>query len=121
SQSNRWRIAASRCLTLGAASSRVDASIQVATCTGWTEAIDGTPAAAHHDKIPLQLEHRPAACAGCGYWRRRIRGSASRARSPAAATSVGTARGEAIAGSRTLISVPDLAAAACRTCIDLRG
>ena len=40
SQSNRWRIAASRCLTLGAASSRVPASIQVATCTGWTAAID---------------------------------------------------------------------------------
>ena len=36
SQSNRWRIAASRCLTLGAASSRVPASIQVATCTGCT-------------------------------------------------------------------------------------
>src|SRR5271169_4506882 len=48
SQSNRWRIAASRCLTLGAASSRVPASIQVATCTGWTAAIDGTPALAHH-------------------------------------------------------------------------
>ena len=32
----------SRCLTLGAASSRVPASIQVATCTGWTAAIDGT-------------------------------------------------------------------------------
>ena len=44
SQSNRWRIAASRCLTLGAASSRVPASIQVATCTGCTAAIDGTPA-----------------------------------------------------------------------------
>ena len=47
SQSNRWRIAASRCLTLGAASSRVPASIQVATCTGWTAAIDGTPTLAH--------------------------------------------------------------------------
>src|SRR6516162_9900874 len=47
SQSNRWRIAASRCLTLGAASSRVDASIQVPTCTGWTAAIEGTPALAH--------------------------------------------------------------------------
>jgi len=32
SQSNRWRIAASRCLTEGAASSRVAASIHVATC-----------------------------------------------------------------------------------------
>jgi hypothetical protein len=42
SQSNRWRIATSRCLTLGAASSRVPASIQVATWTGWTAAIDGT-------------------------------------------------------------------------------
>ncbi len=47
SQSNRWRIAASRCLTVGAASSRVAASIQVATCTGCTAAIDGTPALAH--------------------------------------------------------------------------
>jgi hypothetical protein len=34
-------------LTLGAASSRVAASIQVATCTGWTAPIDGTPALAH--------------------------------------------------------------------------
>jgi hypothetical protein len=34
----------SRCLTLGAASSRVDALIHVATCTGRTAAIDGTPA-----------------------------------------------------------------------------
>jgi len=34
-------------LTLGAASLRVPASIQVATCTGWTAAIDGTSAAAH--------------------------------------------------------------------------
>ena len=34
SQSNRWRIAVSRCLTLGAASSRVAASIHVPTCTG---------------------------------------------------------------------------------------
>src|SRR6202011_2017575 len=41
SQSKRWRIAASRCLTLGAASSRVLASIQVATCTGCTAVIDG--------------------------------------------------------------------------------
>jgi hypothetical protein len=39
--------AASRCLTEGAASWRFDASIQVATCTGWTPAIDGTPALAH--------------------------------------------------------------------------
>jgi hypothetical protein len=46
SQSNRWRIAASRCLKLGAASSRVPVSIQVATCTGWMAPIDGTPAAA---------------------------------------------------------------------------
>jgi hypothetical protein len=46
-QSNRWRNAASRCLTEGAASSRIDASIQVATCTGCTAAIDGTPALAH--------------------------------------------------------------------------
>jgi hypothetical protein len=42
SQSNKRRIAASRCLTLGAASSRVAASIHAATCTGWTAAIDGT-------------------------------------------------------------------------------
>src|SRR5215469_12934902 len=41
SQSNRWRIAASLCLTLGAASSRVPASIHAATCTGWTTSIDG--------------------------------------------------------------------------------
>jgi hypothetical protein len=34
-------------LTRGAASSRVPASIQVATCTGWTAAIDGTPTLAH--------------------------------------------------------------------------
>jgi hypothetical protein len=47
SQSNRWRSAASRCLTDGAASSRVDASIHAATCTGWTAAIDGTPTLAH--------------------------------------------------------------------------
>jgi hypothetical protein len=40
SQSNRCRNAASRCLTLGAASSRVAASIHAATCTGWTAAID---------------------------------------------------------------------------------
>ena len=31
-------------MTLGAASSHVDASIQVATCAVWTAAIDGTPA-----------------------------------------------------------------------------
>ena len=42
---NKWRIAASRCLTLNA-SSRVLASIQVATCTGWTAAIEDTPAPA---------------------------------------------------------------------------
>jgi hypothetical protein len=46
-QSNRWRTAASRCLTEGAASSRIDASIHVATCTGCTAAIDGTPISAH--------------------------------------------------------------------------
>src|SRR5205085_6196590 len=34
SQSNTWRSAASRCLTEAAASSRVGASIHVATCTG---------------------------------------------------------------------------------------
>jgi hypothetical protein len=34
-------------LTEGAANLRVDASIQVATCTGWTAAIDGTPISAH--------------------------------------------------------------------------
>jgi hypothetical protein len=34
-------------LTLGAASSRVPVSIQVATCTGCTAPIDGTPASAH--------------------------------------------------------------------------
>ena len=50
SQSKRWRIAASRCLTLGAASSRVPASIQVATCTGYTASIDATPAVAHQAK-----------------------------------------------------------------------
>jgi hypothetical protein len=32
---------------LGAASSCVEASIQDATCTGWTAAIDWTPALAH--------------------------------------------------------------------------
>jgi hypothetical protein len=37
-------------LTLGAASLRVSASIQVATCTGWTAAIYGTPAIAHQAK-----------------------------------------------------------------------
>jgi hypothetical protein len=47
SQSNKCRSAASRCLTEGAASSRVAASIQVATCTGWTAPIAGTPALAH--------------------------------------------------------------------------
>jgi len=31
----------------GAASSCVAASIHVATCTGWTAAIDGTPISAH--------------------------------------------------------------------------
>jgi hypothetical protein len=50
SQSNRWRIAARRCLRLNAASSRVPASIRVATCTGWTAPIDGTPALAHQAK-----------------------------------------------------------------------
>jgi site-specific recombinase XerC len=34
-------------LALGAASSRVSASIHVATCTGCTAAIDGTPTVAH--------------------------------------------------------------------------
>jgi hypothetical protein len=34
-------------LTLGAAGLRVAASIQVATCTGYTAAIDGTPASSH--------------------------------------------------------------------------
>src|SRR5438067_13618995 len=48
SQSNRWRIAASRCLTLGAASSRVPASIQVATCTGWTAPIQLRPGLDNH-------------------------------------------------------------------------
>ena len=33
--------------------------------------------------------HRPGACAGCGCWPRRIRGSACAARSPAAATAPG--------------------------------
>ena len=47
SQSNRWRMAASCCLTLGAALSRVCSSIKVATCSGCTEAIDGTPAFSH--------------------------------------------------------------------------
>ena len=46
-RSNKWRIAARRCLTLGAAGLRVAASIQVATCTGYTAAIDGTPASSH--------------------------------------------------------------------------
>jgi hypothetical protein len=41
----------SRCLTLGAASSRVAASIHVATCTGWTAAIDGTPTLATAEKF----------------------------------------------------------------------
>jgi len=36
-------------LTEGAASSRVAASIQVATCTGWTAAIEGTPALAQQE------------------------------------------------------------------------
>jgi hypothetical protein len=45
----------SRCLTDGAASSRIEASIQVATCTVWTAAIDGTPAFAH------QVKNSPAA------------------------------------------------------------
>jgi hypothetical protein len=34
-------------LELGAASLRVPASIQVATCTGWTALIAGTPPLAH--------------------------------------------------------------------------
>jgi len=46
-QSNRWRSAARRCLTVGAASSRADASIHAATCTAWTAAIDGTLALVH--------------------------------------------------------------------------
>jgi hypothetical protein len=50
SQSNKWRTPASRCLTLGAASSRVPASIHVATCTGCTAPIDGAPALAHQGK-----------------------------------------------------------------------
>jgi len=37
-------------LTLGAANSRVPASIQVAAWTGWTAPIDGTRAAAHQAK-----------------------------------------------------------------------
>jgi hypothetical protein len=79
SQSNRWRIGASRCLTLGAASSRVPASIQVATCTGCTAPIDGTPALAHQAPgIRQRRGRRPGACAGCGCWRRRIRESACR-------------------------------------------
>ena len=48
--SNSADRAASRCLTEGAVSSRVDASIQVATRTGCTAAIDGTPALADQAK-----------------------------------------------------------------------
>jgi hypothetical protein len=44
---DKWRIAARRGLKLGAASSHVAASIQVATYTGGAATIDGTPPAAH--------------------------------------------------------------------------
>ncbi len=47
SQWNRWRMEASCCFTVGAASSWAWFSIQVATCCGATAAIDGTPASAH--------------------------------------------------------------------------
>lgn len=47
SQSSRWRMAARCCLTVGAASSRDCASIQVTTCSGWTAAIDVTPCPSH--------------------------------------------------------------------------
>jgi len=59
SQSNRCD-RGDRCLTEGAASSRVAASIHVATCTGWTAAIDGTPTLAHQPGIHRQRGGRPA-------------------------------------------------------------
>jgi hypothetical protein len=43
SQSNSWRIAASRALTVGAALSYCCSSIQAATWTGCAAATDGTP------------------------------------------------------------------------------
>jgi hypothetical protein len=52
-------------LALGAASSRVSASIHVATCTGCTAAIDGTPTVAHQARILPPRGHRLAVCAGC--------------------------------------------------------
>jgi len=41
------------CLTDGAASSRVDASIHAATWTGWTAVIDGTSILAHQARNPF--------------------------------------------------------------------
>ena len=52
--------------TLGVASSRVPASIQVATCTGCTAPIDGTRRWRTRSEIHPRTGHRPAACAGCG-------------------------------------------------------
>jgi hypothetical protein len=53
SQSKRRRIAARRCLTVGAATSCVCPSIQVVTCGGCTASIDGTPARAHQSRTSL--------------------------------------------------------------------
>lgn len=50
SQSNRWRIAASCCFTVGAERSRVWPSIQAATCSGCTAAVDGTACFSHQAK-----------------------------------------------------------------------
>ena len=84
------RIAASRCLRLGAATSRVPASIQVATCTVCTAPIDGTPALAHQARNSSAA--RAYARRVCGLRMLTAKNSRKRmlARSPAAATSAGT-------------------------------
>ncbi len=89
SQSNKWRIAASRCVRLGAASSRAPASIH-ATCTGCTAAIDGTPASAHQAKNSSAA--RAYARRVCGLRMLAAKNSRKRmpARSPATATIAGT-------------------------------
>jgi hypothetical protein len=60
SQSNRCAALRAAARRSGAESSRVDASIQVATCTGWTAAIDGTPALAHQARNSSAARVGPA-------------------------------------------------------------
>ena len=74
SQSNRWRIAARRCLTEGAASR-------------WRHAPAGRRRSTARRRprtrpgIPRRPDSRPGVCVGCECWGRRIRGSGQACRS----------------------------------------